>query len=312
MTEDWRQQKERASPFWLNLIVFMATHMKRAHVRIVLYPTVAYFLLTGGKARKASDDYLQRALGRKPTWRDTWRHFFSFASCTLDRIYLLSLRTQNLQMQKFRSAAVAEIAARASGCLLFVAHFGSVESMRVDAIERGRLPLSIVLDRQHGRMLMELLERLSPEIASSVIDAAATPPQLALSIKEALQRGRMVAFSVDRTLATERSVAVDFLGGRAQLPVGPWQMAAVMKVPVILGFGVYEGGNRYSVYLELFDETITLPRQQRDAAIAEYAQRYAQRLEHYARLAPYNWFNFYDYWLSDDAAAKSTHEVATS
>jgi predicted LPLAT superfamily acyltransferase len=26
--------------------------------------------------------------------------------------------------------------------------------------------------------------------------------------------------------------------------------------------------------------------------------RYAARLEHYCRLAPYNWFNFYDSWRS--------------
>jgi predicted LPLAT superfamily acyltransferase len=25
-------------------------------------------------------------------------------------------------------------------------------------------------------------------------------------------------------------------------------------------------------------------------------QRYAERLEYYARLAPYNWFNFYSLW----------------
>ena len=25
-------------------------------------------------------------------------------------------------------------------------------------------------------------------------------------------------------------------------------------------------------------------------------QRYADRLAHYARSAPYNWFNFYDFW----------------
>jgi predicted LPLAT superfamily acyltransferase len=25
-------------------------------------------------------------------------------------------------------------------------------------------------------------------------------------------------------------------------------------------------------------------------------QRYADRLEHYCRVAPYNWFNFYDFW----------------
>ena len=34
----------------------------------------------------------------------------------------------------------------------------------------------------------------------------------------------------------------------------------------------------------------------RNNRLAEFAQRYAQRLEVYVRGAPYNWFNFYDYW----------------
>ena len=73
-------------------------------------------------------------------------------------------------------------------------------------------------------------------------------------------------------------------------------MAHALRVPVILGFGVYHGGNRYTAHFELFAEHLRLPRENREAAIAEFAQRYAQRLEHYVRSAPYNWFNFYDYW----------------
>jgi predicted LPLAT superfamily acyltransferase len=26
------------------------------------------------------------------------------------------------------------------------------------------------------------------------------------------------------------------------------------------------------------------------------AQHYTRRLEYYAEIAPYNWFNFYDFW----------------
>ncbi len=33
------------------------------------------------------------------------------------------------------------------------------------------------------------------------------------------------------------------------------------------------------------------------APLKAYVQRYAERLEHYARKAPDNWFNFYDFWL---------------
>jgi predicted LPLAT superfamily acyltransferase len=39
-----------------------------------------------------------------------------------------------------------------------------------------------------------------------------------------------------------------------------------------------------------------LDRDRRAEEIQLWMQRYAGRLEHYARIAPYNWFNFYPFW----------------
>jgi predicted LPLAT superfamily acyltransferase len=293
--QDWRDHRERSTPAMVRLIVWLATNLPRAAVRPFLYPIVAYFVLTSPAARRASREYLARALGRRPRWRDTWRHFFAFASCTLDRIYLLSKRSADLDVAVDRPEEVRAAVARGRGCLLFVAHFGSAESLRLIGDQR-QLPLSILLDRQHGRMLMQLLEGLNPELASNVIDASERGPALVLSLKEALEAGRMVGIMVDRALATERGIEVEFLGAKARLPVGPWQFAHALQVPVVLGFGVYHGGNRYTAHFELFDESLRLPREGREAAMAEHAQRYARRLEHHVRGAPDNWFNFYHYW----------------
>lgn len=299
---DWRSHKERSTRLMVGLIVWLATHVYRPLVRPLLYPIVAYFVFTSPAARAASRGYLRRVLGRPAGFRDLWRHFFSFASCTLDRIFFLSKRHQAIDVSVDRPEAVRAAVARQTGCLLFVAHFGSAESLRVIAVDQRRLPLSILLDRVHGRMLTELLERLNPDLAGSIIDASQRGPQLVLSLKEALQDGRMVGIMADRALATDRSVTVDFLGGPARLPVGPWQLAHALQVPIVLGFGVYHGGNRYTAHFELFAESVRLPREQREAAITEFAQQYARRLEHHVRGAPYNWFNFYDYW-SDETAA---------
>jgi predicted LPLAT superfamily acyltransferase len=267
---DWRSHQERSTPFMVRLIVWLARNLPRALVRPLLYPIVAYFMLTSPAARKASADYLRRALGHAARWRDQWRHLFAFASCTLDRIFILSKRYHDLDVSVDRPEEVRAAVARGKGCLLFVAHFGSAESLRLIAHDQRQLPLSILLDRQHGRMLMQLLEA-----------------------------GRMVGIMVDRALATDRSVEVDILGGRARLPVGPWQLAHALQVPVVLGFGVYHGGNRYTAHFELFCESLRLPREDREAAIAGHAQRYARRLEHHALQAPYNWFNFFDYWIHE-------------
>jgi predicted LPLAT superfamily acyltransferase len=305
MTQNWRSQKERASMFWLRLIVWLATHWKRRWVRLFLYPTVAYFLATSRTARRASRDYLRRTLDREPTLADHWRHFFAFASCTLDRILFLSDRTEGIDIDVHRPEAVRALVARNPGCLLFVAHFGSAESLRVIAINKRGLPLSILLDRRVGRKLTELLEELNPQLARSVIDASERGPTLVLKLKEALQEGRMVGIMADRALPTERSVEVEFLGGKARLPVGPWYLANALQAPVILGFGCYLGDNRYAAHFELFAESIKLPRNGRDAALKQVAQKYARRLEHYAHLAPYNWFNFYDFWPTETPARET-------
>lgn len=305
MSRDWRSHRERATPSMLRLIVWLALQLPRRPVRLLLYPIVAYFLATSPTSRAASRAYLQRVLGRPATWRDEWRHFFAFASCTLDRIYLLADRLKGIDIDVHRPEEVRALVARHPGCLLFVAHFGSAEVLRDIAINRRGLPLSILLDREVGRMLTQLLEQLNPELAAHVIDASERGPALVLKLKEALEAGRMVGVMADRALATERTIEVQFLGGAAHLPAGPWMLAHALQAPIILGFGCYHGAHRYSAHFELLTESLRLPREQRDEAVTQWAQRFADRLAHHAREAPYNWFNFYDYWASRTTSAPS-------
>jgi predicted LPLAT superfamily acyltransferase len=109
----------------------------------------------------------------------------------------------------------------------------------------------------------------------------------------------------DRARADERAFNVNFCGSEVRFPEGPWALAAALGVPVMLGFGLYRGGKHYSAHFELFSERIHAPRPQRAAHLQDCAQRYAQRLEHYARLAPYNWFNFYNYWADESSDQSS-------
>src|SRR5690606_12242539 len=102
--------------------------------------------------------------------------------------------------------------------------------------------------------------------------------------------------AVDRTQPGEPTHAVPFLGDEAEFPVAPWLLAAVLQVPVQLAFGLYRGGNRYDLAFEPFTDGLAIPRRERAAAVPALIARYAARLEHHVRDAPYNWFNFYDFW----------------
>jgi predicted LPLAT superfamily acyltransferase len=85
------------------------------------------------------------------------------------------------------------------------------------------------------------------------------------------------------------------------LPTAPFRIAALVGRPVVLMVALYRGGNRYDLHFERLVEMRKLDRGKRDAMIREWAAHYAQRLEHYCRLAPYNWFNFYDFWADANA-----------
>ena len=99
------------------------------------------------------------------------------------------------------------------------------------------------------------------------------------------------------------AVSAPFLGRQAPWPLAPWQLAAALQVPVVLAFGLYRGGNRYELVFEPFSEGLRLPRGERARALPTVIARYVARLEHHARRAPFNWFNFYPFWDTDHAPA---------
>jgi predicted LPLAT superfamily acyltransferase len=117
--------------------------------------------------------------------------------------------------------------------------------------------------------------------------------------KDRLDQGEWVGILGDRVVANDRLVRVPFLGSEATFPAGPFLVASALKVPVVLFTCLYLGGNRYREYFELFAEEIVIDRRHRDADLEKWVRRYAERLEYYCRLAPYNWFNFYDFWGTD-------------
>ena len=60
--------------------------------------------------------------------------------------------------------------------------------------------------------------------------------------------------------------------------------------------GLYLGGNRYAIHFDTLADFSNVARGQRDAAVQAALQRYAVLLDQYCRQAPYNWFNFFDFW----------------
>lgn len=299
MKSQWTQQRERSSSFWMSILVWIALHLGQWPVRALLYPIVIYFYATGADARAASRDYLRRVLEREPRRREVFKHLYIFARVASDRLFFLSGGVDRYHVSVAGEQVFREQLAAQQGCLLLVSHLGSFEALRVLGVKGESLPLRILLDRRQNPVVGDVIDKLDPQLAAGIIDAGQAPPELALTIDTCLKQGDFVGIMADRAGASQGVLRTEFLGDMAAFPTGPWQLALVLRVPVILCFGLYLGDNRYQLNFELMTQGLSATRRQRQAVIAQCVEHYAARVEHYARLAPYNWFNFYDFWADD-------------
>lgn len=299
MSPPWAQLPERGNTLALWLIRSIALHVGRPAGRALLYPITLYFLLTAGEARRGSQRFLRRALGHEPTWRQVFQHIHCFAATILDRVYFLTGQLERFEVEIHGGQWILDQAASGQGCILLGAHLGSFEALRAIGVHQRHLPIRMLMNTGHNQLMIRILDALNPTLAQGVIPISG--PETLIKVQERIAQGCLVGALGDRAAPGEKAVRCRFFDQAADFPAGPVLLAALAGCPVILCFGLYLGGNRYQVHFERLAERIVLDRPQRQGQLGAWVQRYADRLEHYARLTPYNWFNFYDYWREDQS-----------
>lgn len=292
---EWVAKPERSNMPAIRFIVWIALTLGRRAARLFLYPICLYFLLFAAEARVASKKYLRKVLGREPRFSDGFRHIHTFASTILDRVFLLNGRFDKFDVRAHLDDAAKSMIANKQGCILLGAHLGSFEIARAYAHEIKGPPASVVMYEDNARKLNAVLKAINPDLVQQVIGLGKIDSML--KVEQALQRGEFIGILADRGLEHGgTSVACDFLGEPAKFPTGPLRMAYILKSPVLLMVGVYRGGNRYDLYFEQLLDMGEMAGMPRDEVLRLAMQRYVRGIERHCRNAPYNWFNFYDFW----------------
>ena len=289
----WMQRKERGSFFLLQLMSRISLFFGRSLSRIVVYGIALYFLLAVPAARKASRSYLARALERPATWVDLYRHILAFASTIHDRFYLLNDQAELFNIQVFGADPILDYQAKGKGVLLFGAHMGSFEVL-LNHGRSHRFNSCIAMYPENARQLNRALAAINPKAITGII--ALGQMDSMLTIHHKLETGALVGVLADRAAGPDQYLTLPFLGAPARFPTGPFRMAAMLGHPVYFMTGLYCGGNRYEVHFEPLADFAEVPRHQRDAAVRETLQKYVATLEQHCKAAPYNWFNFFEFW----------------
>ncbi len=291
---EWAVRPERSNRAMLRLMTWMSLRLGRAPARFVLAGISLYFLLFTPAAKAASRAYLRRALGREPRLADLFRHFHSFASTVHDRVFLLNARFDLLQVEVHGEDVIKEVLAAGRGAFLMGAHMGSFEVVRAIGRQQPGLRVAMVMYEENARKLNAALAAINPVAVQDIIPLGQLDSML--RVQACLDEGMVLGVLGDRTLGGDPTLRIPFLGADAEFPLGPMRLAAMLKRPVLFMSGLYLGGNRYAIHFERLADFRDVERPGRDAAIQSAVVAYAACLERHCRAAPYNWFNFFDFW----------------
>jgi len=264
-----------------------------------------YFLLFAPAARRHSARYLERVLGRPARWHDIYRHFHAFASVVLDRLYFVRGEMQRFDIQMDGADFVDQSLEEGRGAFLLGAHLGSFEALHTVGTSRPGLRVAMVMYPENARLIHGVLQAVAPDFELGIIPIGQRGSTL--QIRDWLDGGGLAGLLGDRFLRNDSArggtVLLPFLGADAPFTDGPLRLAMLLRRRVIFMVGLYRGGRRYEVRFETLADFRQPPDEaaERERLVHAALAAYAARLEALCREAPFNWFNFHDFWREDTA-----------
>lgn len=183
------------------------------------------------------------------------------------------------------------------GVILAGAHLGSFEGAIAALRRASRVPVHVVFARDRLRSFdrARSAARRHLEVVEHPVDGGV---DTWLALRDALERGEVVAILADRVMPGQRGATLRFFGAAAHLPAGPMRLAAMTGAPVIPTFlipGADGGGTlRFDGAIEANDPALSIDDDHPGQRLLVIA------MERAIRAAPDHWLVVNGPWIDDE------------
>jgi predicted LPLAT superfamily acyltransferase len=270
--------------------------------KIFLFPVICFYFLFRNDSRLASKEYLERVQKKASqlpsvTWLLSFRHFWQFGMAQIDKF---AIWTGNISVDKVvlhNAELVEQLIQNKQGGIFAVAHLGNLEICHALTQKQPSLKLTMLVHTKHAEKFNRILNQYANNSTVKIVQVTDMDAALAMQLSERIEQGEFIAIAADRVPVSNPAATIpcEFLGDRASFPRGPFVLASILAVPMLLLICIKQQGV-YHMYFETLTEGDKIKRSDREDFISHTAQTYARRLEHYARKEPLQWFNFYGFW----------------
>jgi predicted LPLAT superfamily acyltransferase len=273
---------------------------------------VAFYYVLKDRASGRAVGIFRKHLGRRASFADIYRHFFSFGMSLIDRYAFLIGKQSLFRFETIREDLIVSALAGKKGAILLGAHIGNWElagNLLSDRIKADIYYVMVDAEKSDVRSVSKgalSQRRIKP------IPVGRDGLELMLSVRNALQNNGLVCMHGDRTVGQKgapkgaprgalKSAQHSFLGENVNFPIGPFAIAASVGAPIIPIVVTKRGMSKYifKAYAPMQFEGVTP--ENRDKYIFTAMERYVGILEQIVKEHPLQWFNFYDFWSSGTA-----------
>lgn len=268
--------------------------LRHADVRVFYAFTFVFvvpFCMLFGKSSRVIYRYLRQRQGmtRIKAAVQTYRNHWLFSQVVIDKFAMYAGRRFEVDIEGYEYYKKLE--AEPEAFVQLSSHIGNYEIAGYTLRATHKRFNALVFGGEKSTVMQErnrLLERDNIHL----IPVSADMSHL-FEINAALANGECVSMPADRLFGSPKSIEVNFLGARAQLPLGPFKVATMRGLDVLSVNVMKTATLRYKIYVTplAYDKSASSQERMRQLAAA-----YVSQLERMLKEYSVQWYNFFDFW----------------
>lgn len=224
----------------------------------------------------------------KSAWMTFYNHVL-FAQVVIDKFALYAGKRMHLDIVNYD--LFQHLASQKAGFVILSAHIGNYEMAGYELVSDKKRFNALVYGQEKATV-MEGRQGLFSGNNIRMIPIQSDMSHL-FTMEKALAGGEIVSIPGDRVFGSPRTVTINLLGSPADIPVGPFSVAAMRGLDVV-ALNVMKTSTRgYTAYVTPLSYDKSQPRR---VQVRQLADAYASELERMLHMYPAQWFNYFEFW----------------
>lgn len=317
---EWFSEKEASTstrPY--RLTFWCLKHFPRWLVNFLAYLVSVYFYIFDKRCRHESIRYQKALKANKPSFKKIrpLRQVVSFAMTIIEKIdcWTNPIPFENIRFNDDDAQTLIDQLNQGKGAFVIVSHLGNAELLRSLANKneigvRRTIPISVLSDRDVSSNFSKAMSQINKHFYLNTINVNDITPATSERIQDTIDQGGLVVCAGDRLSKnkSERVLTHDFLGKKAPFSYGAYFLVDLVGAPVYFIWGFRKTSlllsRNYEMAVIKAKSQVGGPRSGREKRMNALLDEYVQKLEFFAQKYPYQWYNFFDFWMFPNGEKK--------